>query len=288
MQSQLSLYALIQTEDLIQHVAQRLDPDRYRLHYVTSKAELVDHLQAQRHQVDAILIQAETDLDTSLQAIYDAQVLLPLILVSSHPGDDTVAAQSLSKFQDIYHPAIATWTPTDSKSLDNVIKTAIEDFLKLPSNQVNIPSRAFGSRASQQSKLVMQQRRLATKLKERLGYLGVYYKRNPAYFLRNMNPDERTELLDELRHQYREIVLSYFSDDPLQNNKIDEFVNTAFFADTSVPQIVEIHMDLMGEFAKQLQIEGRSEEILLDYRLTLIDVIAHLCEMYRRSIPREK
>jgi circadian clock protein KaiA len=25
----------------------------------------------------------------------------------------------------------------------------------------------------------------------------------------------------------------------------------------------------------------------LDYRLTLIDTIAHLCEMYRRSIPRE-
>ena len=46
-------------------------------------------------------------------------------------------------------------------------------------------------------------------------------------------------------------------------------------------------MDLMDEFAKQLQLENRSEEILLDYRLTLIDIIAHLCEMYRRSIPRE-
>jgi len=44
---------------------------------------------------------------------------------------------------------------------------------------------------------------------------------------------------------------------------------------------------LFDEFAKQLKLEGRSEEILLDYRLTLIDVIAHLCEMYRRSIPRD-
>ena len=43
----------------------------------------------------------------------------------------------------------------------------------------------------------------------------------------------------------------------------------------------------MEEFSKQLKLEGRSEEILLDYRLTLIDIIAHLCEMYRRSIPRE-
>ena len=46
-------------------------------------------------------------------------------------------------------------------------------------------------------------------------------------------------------------------------------------------------MQLMDGFAKQLKLEGRSEEILLDYRLTLIDVIAHLCEMYRRSIPRQ-
>lgn len=287
MQSQFSLYALIHSEDLLQTVTQRLDPDHYCLHYVASNAELVEHLQAQRHQVDAILIQVETDLDASLQAIYDAQALLPLVVVSLPQADVADAAIPFGKLQDIYHPAIATWTPNDADSLDDVIKVAIEEFLQLPPNQVNIPSRAFGSRASQQSKLVIQQRRLATKLKERLGYLGVYYKRNPAYFLRNMNSDERTEFLDELRHQYRAIVLSYFSDDPSQNNKIDEFVNTAFFADTSVPQIVEIHMDLMDEFAKQLQIEGRSEEILLDYRLTLIDVIAHLCEMYRRSIPRD-
>ncbi|HAA29524.1 MAG TPA: circadian clock protein KaiA, partial [Cyanobacteria bacterium UBA8553] len=54
-----------------------------------------------------------------------------------------------------------------------------------------------------------------------------------------------------------------------------------------VTQIVEIHMELMDDLSKQLKLEGRSDEILLDYRLTLIDVIAHLCEMYRRSIPRD-
>ncbi|MEL6385136.1 MAG: hypothetical protein AAFQ89_22260 [Cyanobacteria bacterium J06626_18] len=69
---------------------------------------------------------------------------------------------------------------------------------------------------------------------------------------------------------------------------MDDFVNLTFFADISVSKIVEIHMELMDDFSKQLHIEGRSEDILLDYRLTLIDVIAHLCEMYRRSIPREQ
>ncbi|MFM8293222.1 MAG: circadian clock protein KaiA, partial [Microcystaceae cyanobacterium] len=55
----------------------------------------------------------------------------------------------------------------------------------------------------------------------------------------------------------------------------------------SVSQILEIHMELMDEFSQQLKLEGRSEEILLDYRLVLIDILAHLGEMYRRSIPRE-
>jgi circadian clock protein KaiA len=43
----------------------------------------------------------------------------------------------------------------------------------------------------------------------------------------------------------------------------------------------------MDKFSQSLKLEGRSDEILLDYRLALIDILAHLGEMYRRSIPRE-
>jgi circadian clock protein KaiA len=43
-------------------------------------------------------------------------------------------------------------------------------------------------------------------------------------------------------------------------------------------------MHFMDEIIKQLKLEGRSEEVVLDYRLTLIDVIAHLCERYRRAM----
>lgn len=50
-----------------------------------------------------------------------------------------------------------------------------------------------------------------------------------------------------------------------------------------MPQIIEIHMELIDEFSKQLKLEGRSDEVLLDYRLTLIDILAHLCETYRSS-----
>ena len=93
--------------------------------------------------------------------------------------------------------------------------------------------------------------------------------------------------MEQLTLEYREIILNYFSQDESVNQQIDQFVNRNFFADMSVSQILEIHMILMDEFSQRLKLEGRSEEILLDYRLALIDILAHLGEMYRRSIPRE-
>jgi circadian clock protein KaiA len=128
---------------------------------------------------------------------------------------------------------------------------------------------------------------LTRKLKERLGYLGVYYKRKPELFFRNLSDSEKKELLEVLKFEYKQIVLNYFAKKHDLNEIIDRFTDKLFFSDIAIAQVVEIHMELMDEFAKQLKIEGRSDEILLDYRLTLIDVMAHLCEMYRRSIPNE-
>jgi circadian clock protein KaiA len=128
---------------------------------------------------------------------------------------------------------------------------------------------------------------LTEKLKERLGYLGVYYKRDPQHFFRNLSRQEQKSLLEKIKLEYRQIILNYFSDNQNINQQIDNLVNKLFFTDIAVSQLVEIHMELMDEFAKHLKVEGRSEEILVDYRLTLIDTMAHLCEMYRRSIPRD-
>jgi circadian clock protein KaiA len=44
-------------------------------------------------------------------------------------------------------------------------------------------------------------------------------------------------------------------------------------------------MNLIDGFAKQLKLEGNQNDFLQDYRLALLDVMAHLCEMYRRSVP---
>jgi len=145
---------------------------------------------------------------------------------------------------------------------------------------------------------------LSRRLQERLGYLGVFYKRDPSRFLGSLAPDERRDLLQSLQRTYRDLLVSYFSDPAAANQALESFVytaffsdraaanqalesfvNTAFFSDLPITRTVEIHVDLIDEFWKQLRLEGHKNDFLQDYRLALLDVMAHLCEMYRRSIP---
>jgi circadian clock protein KaiA len=127
--------------------------------------------------------------------------------------------------------------------------------------------------------------KLANRLRDRLGYLGIYYKRDPARFLRHLGAGDREELLGSLTRTYRDLLLSYFRDPASANQALESFVNTAFFSDLPITRVVEIHMNLIDCFGKQLQLEGHKNDFLQDYRLALLDVMAHLCEMYRRSIP---
>jgi len=127
--------------------------------------------------------------------------------------------------------------------------------------------------------------KLGNRLKERLGLLGVFYKRDPARFLRQLGESERRDLLNSLQRTYRDLLLSYFRDPAAANQALESFVNTAFFSDLPITKTVEIHMNLIDGFTKQLKLEGHRTEFLQDYRLALLDVMAHLCEMYRRSIP---
>ncbi|MEA5624137.1 KaiA family protein [Nostoc sp. UHCC 0251] len=102
----------------------------------------------------------------------------------------------------------------------------------------------------------------------------------------DMAPAERQGLLRQLRLDYSLILIDYFTTDKTLKEKIDKFINTIFYANIPVPQIIEIHMEVIEEFSHQLKLEGRSNETLLDYRLALIDILAHLCELYRSSISK--
>lgn len=258
---------------------------------------LLDYIRQGAHHIDCLILQETPDLPSLLQQLQQQEVLFPTVIVQSDQAspqfisDSSNNSPEAASLPGAYHATTLSLAMEQLSHIGAVIDQAISKFI-----QLSLADHPSDSPTSTQSvefldsrslSLKAQQVRLAEKLKERLGYLGVYYKRNPQNFLRHMTQSEREELLRQLKEEYREIILTYFSNEADLNQKIDNFVNVAFFADVPVAQVVEIHMNLMDEFSKQLRLEGRSDEVLQDYRLTLIDTIAHLCEMYRRSIPRE-
>jgi circadian clock protein KaiA len=272
--------------------------DRYTVHQFSVEADFLHFVKQKANWIDCLILEEYSGLQALLEQLQKQSVFFPAIILQiPFASADTAPATKIGRSKtdrshlpakSLYHAATLHITVSQLSQIDFLIDQAINQFIQLsPIDQASQVAKGASELPAAPRSLMAQQIRLAEKLKERLGYLGVYYKRNPQNFLRHMTQSTREELLKQLKAEYREIILSYFSDEPGLNEKIDNFVNVAFFADVPVSQVVEIHMKLMDEFSKQLKLEGRSDEILLDYRLTLIDTIAHLCEMYRRSIPRE-
>lgn len=289
MQPILLICTFLPLDTLAHAVSTRLSSDRFQVTHHHTVEAFCQFVEQRKHRLDCLILQSTPELPQVTTWLYGQATLLPAIILSSDSQPVLPPSQVDAQMPFWYHTAEVTLSEANLDQFDHYIELAIAQFIKLsPTTWVkNDPSaKAIGDRPTNHP-LVSQQQRLTEKLKERLGYLGVYYKRDPNNFFRHLPPDQKAELLEKLRIDYRNIVLLYFANDGTLNQRIDDFVNTAFFTDVSAAQIVEIHMELIDEFSKQLKLEGRSEEILLDYRLTLIDTIAHLCEMYRRSIPRE-
>jgi circadian clock protein KaiA len=288
--------------DLSPLLGRYLSAERYALQYFTDRAEFLERVEIVKHDLDCLVFYSEQQLLPAINYLYDRGLILPVVIVHrltspSFASDATtytpIAPIDLSVSSSyIYQPSEVILAVTELAGIGGAIDKAIAKFLNLTPimprsedaqppethSQIEIPETSF---------LLQQQRRLSEKLNERLGYLAVYYKRNSSQFYRHLDRQQKQELLDRLKLQYRKIVLDYFANSHQIDDKIDEFVSGVFFRDLAVSEIVKIHMELIEEFSDQLKLEGRSEEILLEYRLTLIDIIAHLCEMYRRSVPRE-
>lgn len=290
MQSSLSL-CLFVPDGIAQRLYSLLRGDRYHLSCFQKLDEFCAFLEDNPERIDCLLVFYESDSLPVLNRLYEKGRLLPTILLESEqtpgfPGQE-------DRPTVVYHNAEVHLPESQWSELPIVIDQAIAHYLHLGPicalpNPVETDAPVTNDDyESPQSFLLLQQRRLADKLKERLGYLGVYYKRRPSHFYRNLSGKEKQEYLEDLSTQYREIILTYFNDEVSVNDLLDQFVNQAFFADLAISQILEVHMELMDEFSQHLKLEGRSEEVLLDYRLVLIDILAHLGEMYRRSIPRE-
>jgi circadian clock protein KaiA len=276
-------------------LSQYLGVERYALKYFTSQPEFLAHIELAKHELDCLVFYSQQQLLPVINHLYDHGLILPVVIVHrlvphNLPTTEANPTKSPASSSYIYQPSEVIIAVTDLAEIGGAIDKAIAKFLNLTPIVPATEDSALTETEiviSEPNFLLQQQSRLAQKLNERLGYLAVYYKRNPRHFFRHLDRSDKRELIDRLKSQYRKIVLGYFADSSQLNDQIDEFVSATFFRDMAVSEIVKIHMELMEEFSNQLKLEGRSEDILLDYRLTLIDVIAHLCEMYRRSVPRE-
>jgi circadian clock protein KaiA len=294
----LTIAVLADSTDLVPLLGQYLSAERYALQYFTDRSEFLDYVEIAKHELDCLVFYSEPQLLPAINYLYDRGLILPVVIIHrlTPPDSSSQATHIPTKLSAsssyIYQPSEVTLAVTELSDIGGTIDKAIAKFLNLTpivpaSEHSQPPETQTHVNPPEMSFLLQQQRRLSEKLNQRLGYLAIYYKRNSSQFFRHLDRQQKQELLDRFKSQYRKIVLEYFADSTQIDDKIDEFVSGVFFRDLAVSEIVKIHMELMEEFSDQLKLEGRSEEILLEYRLTLIDIIAHLCEMYRRSVPRE-
>jgi circadian clock protein KaiA len=293
---QLLICTLIRSETLLAPIHQALA--RVHSYKVVQSSDADAFFKAvvqDRFLIDCLILEQQPDLDKVIRRLHREAIVLPLIILTEPEAGEATLLREQQGVDPIfdtsrYHTAEVQLAQSDIPQLSQSIESAISNFLKL-SPQSRLPHQMDAEDWSMLSAfgetLAAQQERLSEKLKERLGYIGVFYKRDTQLFFRNFSQEEQESFLLELKSDYRDIILSYFRKGSDINQQIDAFVHKVFFADMSVSQVLEIHMELMDRLAKKLKLEGRSEDVLLDYRLTLIDAIAHLCEMYRRSIPRE-
>lgn len=267
--SELVIGALVRNELLLKASRQWLQEcGRFRLDVIPLEREqLFDELQARWEGLDGVLIEQGALDQGGLEQLRNQGMLLPAVVLGNVTGEVT------------YHEAEVHLQADQLEQLPYNLDAAVSRFLE----RRVLRDRAGGSAFSSNE----EHWRLPQRLEERVGYLGVFYKRDPRLFLRNLPATERQELLDSLERSYRDVLLSYFRDPPAANQAIESFVNTAFFCDLPITKAVEIHMNLIDGWSKQLALEGHQSDFLQDYRLALLDVMAHLCEMYRRSVPPE-
>ena len=262
----LTIALLLRTPGLAQSCRQWLPENRYEpIDLLTDDdRDLVEILHQRQEAIDAVVIEQDLLDSDSREQLVAGGLLFPAVLVGEVKGCVD------------YHPEELHLASDQLAQLGYNIDAAISRFLR--------QGRADGRSEEQRSGAVD---RLSQRLQERLGYLGVFYKRDPSRFLGRLSAEERNELLESLQRTYRDLLASYFSDPAASNQALESFVNTAFFSDLPITRTVEIHVNLIDEFWTQLRLEGHKSDFLQDYRLALLDVMAHLCEMYRRSVPPE-
>ena len=271
-QPALTIASLLRDPQLLLACRQWLKGGRYELDDLGSQPDPLGALERRREAFDVVLLQQGAFSRDQFDGLIRKGLMLPAVLVGDVSG------------RLDYHEAEVHLPGDQLEQLTYSIDAAVSRFLRRGHAAAAGGGEAGGDGQAGTS-TPSERWRLPNRLKERLGYLGIFYKRDPSRFLRHLAPQERQELLSSLERTYRDLLISYFRDPAAANQALESFVHTAFFSDLPITKAVEIHMNLIDSFWKQLKLEGHKNDFLQDYRLALLDVMAHLCEMYRRSVP---
>ena len=291
--NKLSICLFSTNQQLSNLVTQLLNGDRYELIYFDSKLDLVDCISSNPEQIDCIVLNEDLETKAVSKHLWQLEILLPTIILELEQPKkilleeiDNLDNCSVLRSNNIYHRAEIHLYLTQLAEIKLYINIAITKFINLvPSSSCDcVP---FHKSQQIRQNLAKQQNRLTKKIDRRLSNIRVGERRNPQVFYKNLSKSKQEKLKQKLISNYRQILINYFDNNSTIKKLINEFVGEAFFNNISTSQIIEIHMELIDNFAYQLKIEGRNEDILLDYRLPLIDIMAHLCEMYRRSTYNE-
>ena len=292
--NKLSVCLFSTSQQLSNLVTQLLNSDRYELNCFNSKLDSIDFISSNPEQIDCIVLNEDIETRAILKHLWQSKILLPAIILELEQPPKILLEEidSLDDYlmlpaNNIYHRAEIHLYLTQLAEINSYVNVAITKFVNL------VPSSSCDCILSDKSQQILQnlaaqQNRLTKKIKQSLGNSRIDARRNPQVFYKNLSKSKQEKLEQKLISNYRQILINYFDNNSKIKKMIDEFVGQAFFNNISTSQIIEIHMELIDNFAYQLKIEGRNEDILLDYRLPLIDIMAHLCEMYRRSTTNEQ
>jgi circadian clock protein KaiA len=194
LQSRLSIFLYISNHHIAQYFKNILSSKSYFIQLVDSSQELLDLVNSSQVQIDCLVIFRDPTVSPLFNQLYEQGTLLPVVIIEPDLDRD-VLLDKVVTLACLYHSAELRQQVTTLDNMARSLDLAIAQFLRLGPSCSLTKSPVFLPEVlvpdKQLSFLLLQQRRLAEKLKERLGYLGVFYKRNPRYFLRNLSQTQQ-------------------------------------------------------------------------------------------------
>ncbi|WP_429614828.1 hypothetical protein [Synechococcus elongatus] len=207
MLSQIAICIWVESTAILQDCQQALAGDRYQLQICSSGDLLLDYAQTHRDQIDCLLLVATNPgCKTVIQQLCFQGIVVPAIVVGDRDTDDVTDTQK----DWVYHSAELHLGIHQLEQLPYQVDAALAEFLRQAPVET-IADQVMLMAATHDPELASHQRDLAQRLQERLGYLGVYYKRDPDRFLRNLPALRGTEVTrgdaDQLSRDCAELFL---------------------------------------------------------------------------------